>query len=91
MKCGSYCIASNYGSVPYILNNGEYGKLIESPNILENWVLEIEKSIVEYKLNNNVNKYLENIPINVYDIEDWYIRYNKIIKEAKDAFKHRYY
>lgn len=91
LKCGSYCIASNYGSVPYILNNGEYGKLIERPNIVENWVVEIEKSIIEYKLNNKTNKYSINIPKDVYDIHYWYLNYNQILIEAKEAFKYRYY
>jgi glycosyltransferase involved in cell wall biosynthesis len=91
LKCGSYCIASNFGATSYILNNGEYGKLIDRPNMINNWVEVIEESIVEYEANNKENRYLKTVPENFFDIKDWCFRYNEIIKEAKISFKHRYY
>lgn len=91
LKCGCYCISAKNGSTSYVLNNGAYGKLIEQPNIINEWVKCIQESIKEYTLNNKENIYLKNIPQKIYDIEDWYLRYNNNIKEAKKSFYHRYY
>lgn len=91
LKCGSYCIASSNGAVPLVLANGKYGKLIDSPHLVEEWVLEIHKSIEDYITGGRTNKYLENIPENIYDMNDWYKRYNFQIEQAKIAFEHRYY
>lgn len=91
LKCGCYCIAANNGAVPYVLNNGAYGKLIKNPNFVSEWVEEILSSIEEYLKNKRGNPYLTNIPKNLFDIHDWYIRYNSITNDAKNNFNHRYY
>ena len=52
LKCGLYCIASNNGSVAEVLNYGEYGRVIENPNLVKNWVSEIGLSIKDYIQNN---------------------------------------
>jgi glycosyltransferase involved in cell wall biosynthesis len=91
LKCGCYCIASNNGAVPEVLKQGKYGKLIEHPNIIQNWVDEIIKSIKEYKSLNNKNPYQQNIPDKLFDMKNWVDNYNKIIKTAKENFLIRYY
>jgi L-malate glycosyltransferase len=91
LKSGSYCIAADNGSTPYILNNGQYGKLVDRPNMVNDWVRVIKSSILEYEANDRENIFLERLPKNIYDMSDWCFRYNEIIKSAKKSFKHRYY
>ncbi len=91
LKCGSYCIAAQNGSTNYILNNGEYGALVSFPNFISSWVKIILTSIEKYEKNNRVNLFLKKTPNNIYDIKDWFLRYNENINEAKKSFKHRYY
>ena len=91
MKCGSYCISAKNGASEFILGKGTYGKLIERPHIVEDWVRAIEESIKEYNENNRLNPYLQNIPKNILDIHDWHLGYNSLLKEAKKSFNHRYY
>lgn len=91
LKCGCYCIGAENGSVPEILDYGKRGKLIDNPNIVQDWVLAIEKSIEEYITNVKVNPFVKEIPENLYDIRDWYTRYNLLTENAKEAFNIRYY
>lgn len=83
LKCGCYCIASNYGGVPEVLANGAYGKLIKNPNIIEEWLEEIDKSIEEYKSNNFQNPYIKNLPKDLYSLENWSENMNNLIARAK--------
>jgi glycosyltransferase involved in cell wall biosynthesis len=91
LKCGSYCIASNFGATPFILCNGAYGKLIKRPNIIDDWIEVIEESITDFEINNRKNPFLKAIPKEYLDMKDWYFRYNQIIIAAKKSFKFRYY
>ena len=91
IKCGCYVIAANNGAIPEVTKYGTYAKLIMNPNYISEWVSEVDKSINEYIQNQRVNPYAKDIPENLFDIEDWYERYNRIAKEAKINFKHRYY
>ena len=91
LKCGLYCIASNNGSVAEVLNYGEYGKVIENPNLVEDWVSEIGLSIKDYIQNNKENPYNKNIPEDLYELKDWSKRYTEIINKAKEDFSIRLY
>lgn len=82
LKCGCYAIASNQGGIPEVLNNGKYGVLIEWPNVVEEWVKEMERAIEIFKTNKG-NPYLDTIPHNLYDVEDWCEQINLSIEEAK--------
>jgi len=75
LNCGCYCIASNQGGVPEVLQYGKYGKLIRNPNYAKEW----ERAISDYLSGNEM-------PIRmteqVYKFEDWRIGMNAIINEA---------
>jgi L-malate glycosyltransferase len=87
LKCGCYCIASNNGGIPEVLNYGQYGKLIENPNFIDEWIEEIENSILEYTNNGNNNPYLESLPNNLYGLEEWCLKMNLIIDNTKKLIK----
>jgi glycosyltransferase involved in cell wall biosynthesis len=91
MKSGAYCIASNMGAVSEVLNDGEYGKLINTPHNVDAWVKEILVSIDEYILDNFENRYSKVIPNDYCDIKKWNNGLNSIIQEAKVNFSNRYY
>jgi glycosyltransferase involved in cell wall biosynthesis len=91
LKSGLYCIASDFGAVREVLDDGKYGKLVAEPNIVDNWVREIKDSIHDFNNNNCVNPYLAHIPSDIYDIETWHNNNNKIIESAKENFRLKYY
>lgn len=91
LKCGCYCIASNNGAVNEVLKGGEYGTLVEKPNLVEEWVEEINKAIQSYAKSGYQNPYIQSIPERLYDIEDWYTRYNALTENAKKSFNMRFY
>ena len=91
LKCGNYCLASDMGAVSEVLNNGKYGRLIDFPNSVENWVDAILESLEEYLKNDKKNHYLNNIPSDLFDVVQWNNGLNTIIKKAKDSFSKRYY
>lgn len=76
LNCGCYCIASNNGGVPEVLQYGKYGKIIENPNFSEEW---------EIAINNYITGKEQPITISqeLYTIEDWIVNMNKIIQQAK--------
>ena len=82
LKCGCYCIASNQGGIPEVLNFGEYGVLVENPNFVDEWVNEMDNAIRILKKDGN-NPYLKNLPKNIYDIENWADKILVSIEEAK--------
>ncbi|WP_296386326.1 glycosyltransferase family 4 protein [Winogradskyella sp.] len=82
LKCGCYCIASKQGGIPEVLNYGEYGVLIEHPNFIDEWVVEMNKAVEVLKTNGK-NPYLKAIPQNLYDIEDWAKKIDLYLEEAK--------
>lgn len=91
MKSGAFCIAANNGSVSELLHNGKYGKLIENPNIVDDWIEGINHAITTYDTNNRINPYVAEIPDDLYDIHDWYLAYNQLIERAKESFSLRFY
>ncbi|MDT7831935.1 glycosyltransferase family 4 protein [Flavobacteriaceae bacterium S356] len=91
LKSGAYCIAANNGSVSELLNEGEYGKLIENPNMIDDWIEGVNDAISIYEENDRINPHIEKIPKNLYDIHDWYVAYNDLIQRAKESFNFRFY
>ncbi|MNL06206.1 GDP-mannose-dependent alpha-(1-6)-phosphatidylinositol monomannoside mannosyltransferase [compost metagenome] len=77
LHCGCYCIASENGGVPEVLQYGKYGKLIENPNFIEEWCDAINSFLV-----GNETNYI-NIPETLYSMENWNDGMNAIINNAK--------
>ena len=79
---GCYCIASALGGVPEVLQYGKFGKLIENPQIVSNWVAAIEEFL------NSDCKYAV-LPKELYSAETWNSEMNLIIEAAKQHLAHR--
>jgi glycosyltransferase involved in cell wall biosynthesis len=86
-KCGCYCIASKNGGIPEVLNYGAYGRLVEHPNIINNWVQTIKSSITAYENAHKTHQFLKNAPTEIYSIEQWSTGMNTIISNAKVLLK----
>jgi len=76
LNCGCYCIASNQGGVPEVLQYGRYGRIIENPNYVSEW---------ETAINNYLDSREQPIQLTsqIYRFEDWVSNMNAIIKDAK--------
>jgi glycosyltransferase involved in cell wall biosynthesis len=83
LKCGCYCIASNQGGVPEVLQFGKIGRIVENPNFIKEWVLAIEEGIEIYRQNDYNNPYSTFIGDDLYDIDNWCNEMNSIIQESK--------
>jgi glycosyltransferase involved in cell wall biosynthesis len=81
MHCGCYIIASDQGGVREVLGNGEYGVLVEYPNLVSEWVNAMNNSILE--LNKEGNKYRDRIPEALYSLDNWCNKINQFVDEAK--------
>ncbi|WP_271855511.1 glycosyltransferase family 4 protein [Patiriisocius marinus] len=84
LKCGCYCIASAQGGIPEVMGYGKYGVLIDNPNMVHNWVNEMNLSIE--KLTNG-NPFLTQIPEDIYDVDAWSVKLGEYINEAKIALQ----
>lgn len=84
LHCGCNVIASDYGGVKEVLNNGEYGDLIENPNYSEEWKQKIESYLSKEK-----EEIENNFDYNKYTLEEWTINLNKLIEDAKTVLKNR--
>lgn len=76
LHSGCYCIASKIGGIPEVLNYGEFGKLIDNPHFLQEWV----EAIQFYIANKPSFKILPN---EMYSKEEWCSGMNSIITSAK--------
>lgn len=78
LHSGCYCIASKIGGIPEVLDYGKYGRLIENPNFLQEWVesiqlyLETKPSFIK-------------MPNELYSKEEWSSGMNAIITSAKKS------
>src|SRR5690606_33475577 len=76
LHCGNYCIASEYGGVPEVLQNGRFGKLIANSHFVNEWV-------------EAMNHYLENVespfehPGDLYSMHSWNHGMDRIIDNAR--------
>lgn len=77
LHCGCYCIASKLGGVPEVLNQGEYGVLIENPTFVSEWVQAIN---TYFEMGNTFPQ----IPGNLYSMERWNHKMNDIVINAKN-------
>ncbi len=82
LKCGCYCIASNLGGVPEVLNFGRYGVVLNEPYSVEQWVLAMQEAVGMLRIKQE-NPYLKNIPKNIYNLEDWCEKMNVFIQQSK--------
>lgn len=82
LHCGCYCIASKLGGVPEVLQWGKYGKLIDNPHFVEEWVDAITE-FLEGKLT------YPSLPKELYSTEAWNVGMNNIIEEAKRRLDNR--
>ncbi len=82
LHCGCYCIASQLGGVPEVLQYGQYGKLIENPHFVSEWV-------------SAINEFLQSdflyplLPKELYSTQTWNMQMNMIIEEAKNRIEKR--
>lgn len=79
LNCGCYCIASEQGGVPEVLQYGKLGKLVENPNFVSEW----ERAIEEF-LSGQVKPIAIDRPL--YTMQQWNDGMNRIISAAKDNF-----
>jgi len=82
LKCGVSCLASNIDPMKEILNNGEYGRLVDMPGKPKSWVKAIEQEIEKYKNNKFKNVYFSNKIENLYSYKTWSNEIFKIIKNV---------
>lgn len=78
LHSGCYCIASKIGGIPEVLQYGKYGKLIENPHFLQEWV-----DAIQFYVDNKPS--FEKLPLEMYSKEEWCIGMNAIITSAKKS------
>ncbi|MDX6190091.1 glycosyltransferase [Flavobacterium sp. Fl-318] len=76
LHCGNYCIASAFGGVPEVLHYGKLGKLIENPYFISEW-----ETAINAFLEGNIE--LPEFSNELYAMENWNIKMNQIIDQAK--------
>lgn len=82
MHCGCFCIASNLGSIPEVLNFGEYGWLVDEPQNPGRWFEAMTKYI------NNKPETPE-IPKSLYSLDTWSLNMKNIISDAKKRLEQK--
>lgn len=87
MHCGCYIIASDQGGIKEVVGNGDYGTLIEYPNIVTYWVDAMQNAIVQYQKEGN--PYKDKFPKELYSLENWCVEMDNVIAEAKNSLKSR--
>lgn len=73
---GCYCIASDLGGVAEVLDYGTYGKLIENPNFIEEWVEAIESYLIG-------NTQQAHFPKEKFSTVEWSRQMNVLIENSK--------
>lgn len=76
MHCGCYCMASDMGGVPEVLQDGRLGKLIQNPHFISEWVAAIE-DFLQHK-----NQQYP-APGELYSANQWRSGMESIITQAK--------
>ncbi|QSS96403.1 glycosyltransferase family 4 protein [Psychroflexus sp. ALD_RP9] len=80
LHCGCFCIASNIGGVPEVLNHGEYGWLISEPHNTDEWL----NAMITYEREKPKHP---KILKNKYSLESWSNGMNEIILKAKNRIE----
>jgi glycosyltransferase involved in cell wall biosynthesis len=83
LKSGCYCIASNQGGIPEVLQFGKIGKIVNNPNFSNEWVVAIIEAIEIYRQHDYNSPYTEYIDANLYDMDNWSNEMNILINHAK--------
>ncbi|WP_294950912.1 glycosyltransferase family 4 protein [Sulfurovum sp.] len=83
LKCGNVCIASNIDPVAEIMGTGSFGRLVDFPNMPQNWVKAISDELKKYENNSRINTYRKNIPDKIYDLEEWCKNIEKLVEKWK--------
>ena len=78
LNCGCYCIASNQGGVPEVLQYGKLGRIVNNPNYVSEW----ETAMSNYLSGIEQPIHLQN---QIYRFEDWGANMNAIISKAKKS------
>ena len=76
LHSGNYCIASEMGGVPEVLQYGKLGNLVKNPHFVEEWEIAIN-DFLEGKYE------LPQMPDKLYSKENWNKGMNEIIEQAK--------
>lgn len=91
IKCGCYCIASNRGGIKEVLQNGDFGELIDCPNLIEEWEIAMNNAILKFSddcWSEEIRKHLE--LKSLYDFETWSDNIKRYLNEAKINHKRKY-
>lgn len=81
LHSGCYCIASDLGGVPEVLQHGKLGKLISNPHFVSDW----ENAITQF-----LQQDMPAIKISeqLYSTQKWNSEMNEIINQAKSRISH---
>ena len=82
LHCGCFCIASNLGGVPEVLDFGKFGWLVDDPDNPDNWFAAMENYM-------QIKPKPHSIPNNLYSLESWKFNMNKIVESAKEKIATR--
>jgi glycosyltransferase involved in cell wall biosynthesis len=74
---GCYCLASHIEPIPEVLNNGEYGVLVEYPDNSKSWVKSLNEALVNYEKEGNQFK----LPNKKYSLKNWFNNMENLIQE----------
>ncbi|MGJ8551122.1 glycosyltransferase family 4 protein [Winogradskyella wichelsiae] len=74
---GCYCLASKIDPIPEIMNNGEYGLLVNMPEEPKSWVASLNASYVDYE--EKGNQYIN--PKIKYSLQNWMNSIENLMQE----------
>lgn len=78
---GCYCLASNIKPIPEVLNNGEYGVLVPSPDRSKSWVEALDYAYLRYEKKGHEFK----IPNKKYSLINWFDNMEGLIQEEHNT------
>ena len=78
LHSGCYCIASKIGGIPEVLNYGEFGKLVDNPHFMQEWV-----EAIQFYMKTKPS--FKKLPDEIYSKEVWCSGMNAIITSAKKS------
>lgn len=82
LSCGCYAIASAYGGVPEVLQQGALGVLVQEPENQVLWIAEMKKAYGFFKEHTLDTKYV--LPQETYGLKQWRVQLSEIIMNAQE-------